>query len=117
MTEKIKIYHNNHCSKSREALCLLQEENADFEIVEYLKEKQSANELKELLSKLGISAHELMRKNEKEYAEHVKGKILSEEEMINLLVEFPKLIERPIIVKGNQAIIGRPPTLIVDFIG
>jgi arsenate reductase len=116
MSEKITIYHNNQCSKSREALALLREKSADFTIIEYLKENQSAKEVLILLTKLGLSAHELMRKGEQDYKDHVKGKTLSEKEMIDLLVKYPKLIERPIIVKGNKAIIGRPPTLVVDFI-
>ncbi len=116
MSEKIIIYHNNQCSKSREALGILIDEGADFEVVEYLKEELSSNSIKYLLNKLGFSAHELMRKTEKDYIENVKGKTLKENELIELLVKFPKLIERPIVIKGNKAIIGRPPTLVVDFI-
>ena len=116
MSEKITIYHNNQCSKSREALGILKDEGVDFEIIEYLKVEQSSNEIKDLLNKLGISANDLMRKGEKDYLENVKGKELSEEKLVDLLVKFPKLIERPIVIKGNKAIIGRPPTLVVDFI-
>ena len=96
MSEKITIYHNNKCSKSREALCVLKEEGSNFEIVEYLKDIQSSKELKVLLIKLGISAHDLMRKGEQEYKDHVQGKTLSESEMIELMVKFPKLIEHEI---------------------
>lgn len=117
MSEKIIIYHNNQCSKSREALCLLHEDGVEVEIVEYLKNTPNANELSKLIEKLGITAHDLMRKGEQDYKDYVKDKTLSESEMVDLLVKYPKLIERPIIVKGNKAIIGRPPTLIVDFIG
>lgn len=117
MSEKITIYHNNQCSKSREALGLLKEEGVEFEIVEYLKEEQTTKNITDLLSKLGISALELMRKGEKDYLENVKGKTLTENQLIQFLVKFPKLIERPIVIKGNKAIIGRPPTLLVDFIG
>jgi arsenate reductase len=116
MSEKITIYHNNQCSKSREALSILKEGGVDLEIVEYLKEVQSSQNITDLLTKLGISALELMRKGEKDYLENVKGKSLTEPELIDLLVKFPKLIERPIVIKGNKAIIGRPPTLVVDFI-
>ncbi len=116
MSEKITIYHNNQCSKSREALSLLKEEGVDLEIVEYLKAEQTAQNITDLLTKLGISALELMRKGEKDYLENVKGKSLTEDELIHLLVKFPKLIERPLIIKGNKAIIGRPPTLVVDFV-
>ena len=117
MSEKIIIYHNNQCSKSREALGILKDEGVDFEIIEYLKIEQSSKDIKDLLMKLGISANDLMRKGEKDYIENVKGKELSEEKLVDLLVKFPKLIERPIVIKGNKAIIGRPPTLVVDFIG
>jgi arsenate reductase len=116
MAEKVTIYHNNHCSKSREGLCSLKESGLDFETIEYLKNTLSSNEINSLLTKLGISAHDLMRKGEQDYKNHVKGKTLSESEMIHLLVKFPKLIERPIVVKGNRAIIGRPTSLIVDFL-
>ena len=116
MSEKITIYHNNQCSKSREALGILKDEGVDFEIIEYLKVEQSSIEIKDLLNKLGVSANDLMRKGEKDYIENVKGKELSEEKLVDLLVKFPKLIERPIVIKGNKAIIGRPPTLVVDFI-
>ena len=84
--------------------------------MEYLKEEQTTKNIIDLLSKLGISALELMRKGEKDYLENVKGKTLTEDELIQFLVKFPKLIERPIVIKGNKAIIGRPPTLLVDFI-
>ncbi len=116
MSEKITIYHNNQCSKSRDGLCSLKESGLDFEIIEYLKNTLSSKELTLLIAKLGISAHDLMRKGEQEYKDYIKGKTLSESEMIDLLVRFPKLIERPIIVKGNKAIIGRPNSLIIDFI-
>ena len=116
MSEKITIYHNNQCSKSREALGILKDEGVDFEIIEYLKIEQSSKDIKDLLMKLGISANDLMRKGEKDYIENVKGKELSEEKLVDLLLKFPKLIERPIVIKGNKAIIGRPPTLVVDFI-
>ena len=116
MSEKITIYHNNQCSKSREALGILKDDGVDFEIIEYLKVEQSSIEIKDLLNKLGVSANDLMRKGEKDYIENVKGRELSEEKLVDLLVKFPKLIERPIVIKGNKAIIGRPPTLVVDFI-
>jgi arsenate reductase len=116
MSEKITIYHNNQCSKSREGLCSLKESGFDFETIEYLKDSLSSKEITSLLAKLGISAHDLMRKGEQDYKDHVKGKTLSEAEMIQLLVQCPKLIERPIVVKGNRAIIGRPTSLIVDFL-
>lgn len=117
MGEKITIYHNNMCSKSREAMCFLEQEGAEIEVVEYLKNVPNKKDLKDLLKKLGIKAHDLMRKGEQEYTDHVKSKTLTETELVGLLVKYPKLIERPIIIKGNKAIIGRPPSLVVDFVG
>ena len=116
MSEKITIYHNNMCSKSRESMCLLEAEGVEVEVIEYLKNVPKKKEVKDLLKKLRIKAHDLMRKGEQDYIDHVKDKTFSENEMIDLLVKFPKLIERPIIVKGNMAIIGRPPSIVVDFL-
>ncbi|MBI1837325.1 MAG: arsenate reductase (glutaredoxin) [Flavobacteriia bacterium] len=117
MNQEIIIYHNPKCSKSREALCLLEEKGIKPTIVEYLKNSPNQNDIKALLSKLSISALEIMRKGEEEYKEHVKGKELNEEELISILVQYPKLIERPIVIKDNKAIIGRPPSLILDLVG
>ncbi len=105
----MKIYHNPRCTKSRETLKLLESNGAEFEIVEYLKEIPDSNELKDLLMKLNIDAKDLIRKTEPIYKKELKGKKFSEEEWIQIMVENPKLIERPIVVRGNKAIIGRPP--------
>jgi arsenate reductase len=79
------------------------------EVVEYLKEPPSKKELRELITKLGINAEELVRKNEAIFKEYYKGKELSEDDYLNAMVKYPKLIERPIVVKDKKAIIGRPP--------
>lgn len=105
---KITIIHNNRCSKSREALQYLNEKDIDLEIREYLKEELTAAELKSIIKKLGISAEELLRKKEVAFKEHYKGKTLSEEEWIDAMIQHPRLIERPIIIKGDQAVIARP---------
>lgn len=105
---KITIIHNNRCSKSREALQYLNEKDIDLEIREYLKEELTATELKSIIKKLGISAEELLRKKEAAFKEHYKGKTLSEEEWIDAMIQHPRLIERPIIIKGDQAVIARP---------
>lgn len=104
----MKIYHNNRCSKSRDSFNLLQSKGVDFETVEYLKNPLTKEELTDLLAKLAIPAQDLVRKGEAIYKENYKGKELSEEEWIEAMVQHPKLIERPIVVKGDKAVIGRP---------
>jgi arsenate reductase len=104
----MKIYHNNKCSKSRASLELLSNNGVAFETIEYLKTPPSKGDLQDLLIKLKISAEDLIRKGETVFKENFKGKTLSESEWIDAMVEFPILIERPIVVKGNKAVIGRP---------
>ena len=104
----MKIYHNPRCSKSRQGLALLKEANVDLEIIEYLKNPLTESELEALLKKLKIPAIELIRKNEAIWKEQFKNKSLSETELIEAMVAFPKLIERPIVVNGDKAVIGRP---------
>ncbi len=106
---KIQIYHNPRCSKSRQGLEILKEHQADFEIVEYLKNVPIKEELKTIINKLGIKPIDLVRKNEKIWKENYKGKDLTDKEIIQAMVENPKLIERPIVIKGDKAVIGRPP--------
>jgi arsenate reductase len=112
----MKIYHNPRCSKSREGLGILQESGKEFQTVEYLKTPPSEDEIREILKKLDIPAEALVRKNEVIWKENYKGKKLSEEEIIQAMAENPKLIERPIVVGKNGAVIGRPPSLIEGFI-
>ncbi len=108
MNEKIQVYHNPRCSKSRCAIGYLEEEGKDFEVIEYLKETPTKEELKSLLTKLEISAEELIRKGEPDFKENFKGKLLTDNQWVDAMVQFPKLIERPIIVLGNKAVIARP---------
>ncbi|MFT6054280.1 MAG: arsenate reductase [Bacteroidia bacterium] len=105
----LKIYHNPRCQKSRQTLQLIQESSAEHVIIDYLNQVPTAGELKSLLQKLGITAEALLRKSEQIYKEVYKGKNLTEEEWINAMVNHPKLIERPIVVKGDKAVLGRPP--------
>ena len=105
----MKIYHNSRCSKSRQGLHLLQEAGASPDIIDYIKNPLTTGEIKEILAKLDIPALDLVRKNEAIWKEKFKGKELSEDEIIQAMSEYPKLIERPIVVKGNKAVIGRPP--------
>ena len=104
----MKIYHNPRCSKSRQGLAMLKEANVDLEIIEYLKNPLTKSDLEGILKKLNIPAIELVRKNEAIWKEQFKNKDLSETELVEAMVAFPKLIERPIIVKGDKAVIGRP---------
>lgn len=113
--EKVVIYHNNRCSKSREALALLQEKGENVEIREYLKEPPTEKELSDLLTLLKIPAFDLVRKGEAVYKENYKGKELSNEEWIKVLAANPVLIERPIVIRSGKAVIGRPPVKVLDI--
>ena len=112
----IKIYHNTRCSKSRDVCTILEKKKVKTEIVEYLKTPPSQKEIKELLKMLGMKAEEVVRKGEPIYKEKFASKKLTEAQWIKALAENPILIERPIIVKGNKAIIGRPPESVLKFI-
>ena len=110
-----KIYHNPRCSKSRETLKLLHDQNIDPEIIEYLNTPPSEDELRELLSMLKIKPSELLRKKEKVIREEALD-ITNEERLVALMHQHPILIERPIIVKGGRAVLGRPPENIEQLV-
>lgn len=112
----MKIYHNSRCSKSRDSFNLLTEKGIKFETIEYLKNPLTKEDLTSLLAKLNIPAKDLIRKGEKDFKENFKGKELSEEKWVEAMLEYPKLIERPIVVKGNKAVIGRPIEKVIDLI-
>jgi len=112
----ITIYHNNRCTKSRCTLELLQKKKADVKVIEYLKTPPSENELKEILKKLGMKAVDIIRKKEELFLKKFSGKKFSEAEWIKILVKNPILIERPIAVKGNKAVIGRPPENVLQLV-
>lgn len=112
----ITIYHNPRCGKSREGLEILQESGKDFEVVKYLENIPTTSELREILGLLKISAIDLVRKNETIWKANFKGKKLSENQVIEAMLTYPKLIERPIVIANNTAIIGRPPSLIYSII-
>ncbi len=105
---KYTIYHNPRCSKSRAALTYLQEKGADIEVVLYLENLLTETELAQLLEKLDFKAADLVRKTEKSYKELAGKENYTEADWIRMMVQNPKLIERPIIVKGDKAVIGRP---------
>lgn len=102
------VYHNPRCSKSRMALAYLEEKGAEYEVVEYLKEIPTKSELTAVLKKLKIPAEQLLRKNEADFKENFKGKQLSEVEWIEAMLKFPKLIERPIVIRKEKAVVARP---------
>lgn len=112
----MKIYHNSRCSKSRSALSILQEKQLDVTVVNYLETPPSIKEIKDILKKLGMKAEDLIRKGEKEFKENYKGKELTEDEWINAMAKYPKLIERPIFVNGDKAVVGRPPEKVLELI-
>ncbi|RSC93847.1 arsenate reductase (glutaredoxin) [Tenacibaculum singaporense] len=112
----IKIYHNPRCSKSRQGLEIIENSGKEFETVKYLDTIPSEEELKEIINLLNISPIDLVRKNEKIWKEEYKGKELSDAEIIKAMVDNPKLIERPIVINGNKAVIGRPPENIKEII-
>ena len=105
----IKIYHNPRCGKSREGLHILENSGKEFEIIKYLEEIPSKEELESILQKLGIEPIALVRQKEKVWIENFKGKNLSDDEILEAMISNPILIERPIVINGNKAIIGRPP--------
>ncbi|TXK70905.1 arsenate reductase (glutaredoxin) [Mesonia sp. HuA40] len=112
----IKIYHNPRCSKSREGLAILQESGQDFQIVKYLNQPLREEEIKDLLQALDCDPIDLVRTNEKIWKEEFKGKELSRDQIIKAMHENPKLIQRPIIMRKDKAIIARPPEKIKEFL-
>ena len=112
----MQIYHNQRCGKSRNCLLLLEESKAEFEIINYLITPPTVAELKILLQKLNFSPIELVRQKEKIWIENYKEKTLTPDAIIQAMVENPILIERPIVVKGNQAIIGRDLDNVIPFL-
>jgi len=110
----ITIYHNPRCSKSRATLALL--EGKDVSIVEYLKTPPTATELDGILTMLDLEPEALMRRGEVEYKEHIQGKQLSRAESIELMLKYPKVIERPIVVSNGKAAIGRPPESVLAIV-
>jgi len=116
MTE-IKIYHNPRCSQSRQTLQLLQDNNITPEIILYLESPPTKTELKDLLEKLGISARDLLRTSEQAYKEAgLSDTALSENQLLQAMVTEPKLIQRPIVVAGDKAVLGRPPENALELI-
>ncbi len=113
----VTIYHNPRCSKSRQTLALIEEKGVTPEIVLYLESAPTADTLQGLLKKLGISARQLLRKGEDAYKEqNLKDDSLTEAQLIETMTIYPKLIERPIVVKGDKAVLGRPPENVLELL-
>ena len=113
----IKIYHNPRCSKSRQTLSIIQERGLDLNVVEYLKNPPSKTEIKIILKKLGIRPIDLMRKGETLFKEkNLNDPSVSDEYLIDCMAENPILIERPIVIRGEKAIIGRPPERVLEIL-
>ncbi|MFZ9004553.1 MAG: arsenate reductase (glutaredoxin) [Robiginitalea sp.] len=112
----ITIYHNPRCRKSRETLKIIEDSGTPFQIVEYLKEPLTAAELRKVVDMLGIEAQALVRKNEAIWKEQYRGKELSETEVLKVMEANPKLMERPLVVKGKKAVLGRPPENVLSLL-
>ncbi len=113
----VTIYHNPRCSKSRQALQLLRDKGIEPDIVEYLKTPPDKKTLKKLLSMLGMAPRELMRRKEKEYEElGLAGPDVGDDRLLEAMVEHPRLMERPVVVSGDKAALGRPPEKVLDVL-
>ncbi|HEX5842364.1 MAG TPA: arsenate reductase (glutaredoxin) [Pseudomonas sp.] len=113
----LRLYHNPRCSKSRSALQLLEERGLTPSIVRYLETPPDAAQLQELLRKLGLSPRQLLRSGEEEYQQlNLANPALSDAQLIEAMVSHPKLIERPILVAGDKAVVGRPPEKVLEIL-
>ena len=111
------IYHNPRCSKSRQALEILEQEGIEANVVQYLVTPPDAATLNQLLQQLGLEPRELMRKSEVEYTDlQLANPALTREQLIAAMVQHPRLIERPIVVANGQAVIGRPPEMVLEIL-
>lgn len=112
----VTIYHNPKCSKSRAALAILQERGIEPKVIEYLKTPPSADELRAIIAKLGIAPADLVRRGEQVYKDLHAGKTLTDTQWIEAMVADPILIERPIVVRGKRAVLGRPPENVAQLL-
>lgn len=112
----VTIYHNPRCSKSRQTLALLESSRADINVVHYLDQPPGADELKKIISRLGIEPMEIVRTGEDEYKSSGLNENSGIEEIVRAILAAPKLLQRPIVVKGNKARIGRPPESVLEIL-
>lgn len=114
--ESLVIYHNGQCSKCKGALELLQAKGVAHSVRWYLAEPLTKDELKDMVGKLGMAAHELVRTGEELYKNEYEGRDISDEEWLDILIKQPELLQRPIVVKGDKAIIARPPEKVLEIL-
>ncbi|HNQ27610.1 MAG TPA: arsenate reductase (glutaredoxin) [Aquaticitalea sp.] len=112
----IVIYHNPNCSKSRETLEILETSKADIQIIKYLDEPLKAEKLNKIIKILNVKPIELIRQKEPLWVKNFKHLDFTDQELVEVMATYPQLIERPIVINGNKAVIGRPPTRILDII-
>ncbi len=112
----VTIYHNPRCTKSRQGVALLKEKDVNFEVIKYLEDPITEKELKDIIKKLGITPMALVRKNEAIWKSNFKGIDLSDEDIIKAMISNPKLIERPIVINGDKAVVGRPTEQILTIV-
>jgi len=117
MADNIKIYHNPKCSKCRQTMELLNNKGIQPDIIEYLNTPPNKADLENILNMLGLEPRQLIRKGESEYKDNnLDDENLSADQLVEAMIKFPKLIERPIVISNGKAAIGRPPTLVLDII-
>tara|TARA_A100001015_G_C14915410_1_gene682142 strand:- start:882 stop:1232 length:351 start_codon:yes stop_codon:yes gene_type:complete len=112
-----KIFHNSRCSKSRKALQILQDNNCDIEIINYLETDLDVSLIKDVLKKLSLKPRDILRTSEQDYKDNnLKEDDFSDDDLIDYIIKYPKLIERPIVIKGHRAVLGRPPENVIQLI-
>ena len=110
------ILHNSRCGKSRDAMKILEDSGVEFQVREYLKEELTFEELKQIITDLGVEASDIVRTNEVIWKENFKGQNYSTEDLIQIMIENPKLIQRPIVLKDGNGVVGRPVELVAEFL-
>ena len=110
------ILHNSRCGKSRDAMKVMEDSGVEFQVREYLKEELTFEELKQIIADLGLEASDIVRTTEAIWKENFKGKTFSSDELIQIMIENPKLIQRPIVLKDGNGVVGRPVELIENFL-
>ena len=112
-----KIFHNSRCSKSRQALRILQDNNCEIEIINYLETDLNAALIKDVLKKLSLKPRDILRTSEQDYKDNnLEEDNLSDDDLIDFMIKHPKLIERPIVIKGYKAVLGRPPENVLELL-
>jgi|SRR3954469_4948369 arsenate reductase (glutaredoxin) len=112
----ITVYHNPRCGKSRAALAILAKHGVEPVVVEYLKNPPTKDDLRAILKKLGMTAGQIVRKSEDVYRQNFSGKVMSDEQWLDALVQYPVLMERPIVIKDDRGLIGRPPEKVSELL-